>query len=341
MALRPAGVRPALLVGLVMSATQPFQGAAAPPVGGARTPVDIARETGRVTSPPRTAEPTSNMGFKWEGDFKAVPDFKNIYIVAVPYFLGATDIANSAAPDPCDPAGARDGVVNADDLLCDWWTSREGAMSVSRRDEPSGTWQTRTAFRDDTTRRIEFIGTWLEPLVLAEGYLVQVSGPNGGAMSNPAVIVGSHNPAFSGHVLQLPVSGEPQESVINVPYHSMYQTADEILCGLEGLDWFEGPDGNPTTCPTNAGSGGSGGIFDNLSGAPMTIALFDNYLDGNGTDNEWVWRTVSKDATGALVFEGMDYDIWPGSPPASGGTPGQIAWYGPPFVTSTFLSPHF
>lgn len=338
MALRLAGFRPSLLVGLVACAAPATLGSAAQPADDGRAPRSLAREAARVTQPARTPDPLSNMGFLWQGDFAAVPGFKNIYLVAVPYFHGQEDIANSSRTDACDPAGGVDGVVNADDLLCAWWSSREGAMSLSRRDEPGGTWQTRTAFRDDTTRQVVFLGPWTEPLVPAEAFLMQVAGPNGGAASNRTHIAGSHDPGYSGHVLRLPNSGEGQESLINLPFHTMYQTADEVLCGLEGLDWIEGPDGNPTTCPTGTGAGGTGGIFDNVSGARMTFMCFDNVPDGNGTDNQWVWRTVSKDPiTGALIFEGADFDPWPlgVSPPAG------LASYGPPFTTSIFLSPHF
>ena len=78
----------------------------------------------------------SNMAFKLARHLDTVPGFLNVYFVSVPGWLGLPDVADTSDPSPCTPAaGVGDGVMNADDLLCAWWTSGRGSLTLSRRDE--------------------------------------------------------------------------------------------------------------------------------------------------------------------------------------------------------------
>src|SRR6185369_15169385 len=105
---------------------------------------------------------TSNMAFQLERhlDVAYLPSgvpTQNVYFVSMPGFSGQGDTANTAAPesDKCvgDVAGpsAGDGLIDADDLICSWWSSRAsgaGSFMVSLRDEASASWLDRTGFVD-------------------------------------------------------------------------------------------------------------------------------------------------------------------------------------------------
>ena len=91
----------------------------------------------------------------------------------------------------------------------------------------------------------------------------------------------------------------------------MLRTANEILCGLETLDWVDVDpmDGNPDTCPA--------GIFDFASapGSGATIQTFDNDPASPTGGNLYVGRTVISQGNGefgAALFIGSNFDLKPG-----------------------------
>ena len=276
-------------------------------------------------SPCDAPTPDSNMGFSAHRSLTTVFGYRNIHLVSVPSFNGLGDVADTGAAMPCSGS---DGVVNADDLLCDWWTSRQGSMVVSRRNEPLEQWDSRMAYRDAATGDIVFAGDWTAPLIADEAFLVSVSGAD-----NLASLVGSHDPNHPGHVLQPAPSGNDALVILNVPYHTMYRTADEILCGLpiardpvNGWEDIVAPIGEPDTCPN--------GIFDNASGTLMTVSTYDNVADGQPTDGTFVERSVRRDpATGLLEFTGIDFLLET--------THAYFASYGATHQPTTFLSPHY
>jgi hypothetical protein len=288
---------------------------------------DAAAALDRHASRP---SPLSNIGVTCSHDFHAWDGRENVYPTSVPSYLGVGDIADSGAPFPCvPPGGVPDGILNADDLLCDWWTSRVGAFTISRRDMALEQWQSRMAFRDPATGDVVFAGDWTAPLIDNEGYLVQLSTLGAPEVANPATIVGSYDTSFPGQPLVVPPSGNDAVALLNLVYVTMYTQADEILCGLRDVDWGDADrDGNPDQCQGR-------GIFDWTSGAPMTVMAFDATIDGSPTDDQWVTRTVSRPGPGPeLVFTGTNFDLVPCPV-------GYLATYGPPHGGSIFLSPHW
>ena len=285
----------------------------------------------RRTDPPSGGSPPtpdSNIGFKLERTFEATPGHKAHYLVSVPSFFGLTDVADPAAPDPCDPpGGVGDGLVTADDILCDWWTSRQGGMAVSRLDHATQQWQVRTIFLDAATGDVVLAGDWTAPLVGGEAYALSVSLPGIGGVQNPVIIVGSHDP---GRPCQDDVDVPPgfasAETLLSYPYHGMYQFADELLCGLARWDWNDADgDGFPDTCDD--------GIFDAASGVAMTVLTYDNE-PGSPSRDTFVGRTVTRSpATGELEFTGVNYRLTPGD--------AYLASFALPHPGTSFCPPHF
>jgi len=322
------GLRPARVVGLVLAmllapGLVPLAAASGPRGPGGARDVPLAASTPALPAPP--AEPKSNMGFRLLTYLDPTEGFCNHYLVAVPLFFGLGDEADSSLADPCSTTTG-DGTLNADDVLCSWWTSRDGGMVVSRWDEPTQSWQSRTAWRDAATGDVHFAGAWTAPLVPGEAYAADVSAPDGSSLSNPVVIVGSHDPSTTGQPLSVPPGESRWTVLLNLPYHTMYWHLDEILCGLRDVDWVDGDaDGWPDTC--------DGGIFDSLTGSRVLVGTFDDD-PASPTADSYVWLSVRTDpATGLLVFEGVNDELVPGR--------AYLATAEAPHGGRTFLSPHF
>lgn len=300
----------------------------------------------------------SNMGFKLERDFAAIGPpanarvFRGIYYVSGPLFNGLADIADSSGGGPMGPCtGTGDGVVNAADAGCDWWTSRQGTMIIERFISDNCSFESYGLTYDPLFMTVVANGS---PFVLQnpgtqiddDGYRVIVPF-EGTPLSNQAVIVGSHDPSYAGFTLAIPPSNcRPNRPIINLPYHTMYTQSDEILCGLEGSAWVDvvnnsdgsaGADGSPDTCPS--------GIYPDLnsvppgSGSQVILETFDNVADSSPDDNSYISRAVTFDTLfNVLVFSGARYNLTPGD-----------AYHvtldhdlSPPEHTPTvFLSPHF
>lgn len=116
---------------------------------------------------------------------------------------------------------------------------------------------------------------------------------------------------------------------ISVPYHTMYQKAAEVFCGLEGTDWNDANgDGKPDTC-TN-------GIFDATSKKRVALTTFDNVIGNNefpNTDNSFITYTVEIPFGTALVFQGSNFSLAPGEAYLVNLTAG--------YQPRVFLPPHF
>jgi hypothetical protein len=310
----------------------------------------------------------SNMGFKLEREFKLEEDdlnrlYQNLYYVSFPLFNGLDpNLANTAASNgnKCvnDPGSALagdegptvgDDFLNADDALCDLWTSRDGKMDISHwiPNDAVGAPATgagcspevRTA--ENTSFGVRFTGTFtghtsaLVPIAAKDwrtdeyrgvAYQINVGDRRGTASPlhlNRAVIVGSHDPSFAGRAIESVCI--PAREFLNVPYHTMYRTADEILCGLgpPSGDWVDvvlnasgnpGSDGMPDTCPN--------GVFDETAprGYQISIQTFDNVKDGSlppggGTipsDNTSMGRIANLNSFGFLIFSGPNFNLIPG-----------------------------
>jgi hypothetical protein len=293
----------------------------------------------------------SNMGFKLERDFHAVgppatpAPFQGIYFFSAPLFNGLADIADTTNVDlddnPCNGPG--DGTVNADDALCDIWTSQQGQISMQRFIIPTCTFESRVLINDPFVG-ISGSGAFVSELVNPgqayddDGYQINVpyiapaaGGP--GDIANQAVIVGSHDPSYAGMTLALPASGcRPTTPYINLPYHSMYRFSTEIVCGLENVDWFDTTpaDGFPDTCPN--------GIFDDwdgtAGGAFIQVVTYDNVPDGAGRDNSFITQNVTYDPfAGEYSWGGTEFALIPGDAYRVGLSPGHRP--------TLWLSPHF
>ena len=292
----------------------------------------------------------SNMGFKLERSFSVVrrtpnvptSSFKDFYFLSFPLFNGLGDVGNTSVPSPGNKcvgdAGSTavpDGIIDTTDALCDLWTDRTGSMSISRFDRdtcqyaPAG-----------VTKGI--ITSWSGvPFVLERdaGFQITVNSTLPNVIPvNRAVIVGSHDPSYTGRTIRYPASGcTPSNDIINLPYHTMYQKASEVLCGLEGVDWVDvaAPLGSPDTCfftdPVVPANSHATGIFDNVHA--ITVLTFDNIPDANGTDDSFIPRKVTRDFRGNLQFVGPDFALTPGD--------AYIVSISPGHVPTTFLSPHF
>ncbi len=85
-----------------------------------------------------------------------------------------------------------------------------------------------------------------------------------------------------------------QLAYLNLPYHTMYRTANEILCGLEGVDWVDDGTGAPDQC--------TAGLFDPVSGVSVTTQAFSGSFVGRS----------AFDAGGIVRFIGTNFDLTPG-----------------------------
>jgi hypothetical protein len=289
----------------------------------------------------------SNMGFKLERSFAVVranptvptTSFLNIYLVAFPLFNGLGDVAETAIGGT-GPTGnkcigdagsiaAPDGIINVDDAICDLFTDRGtngNSFAFQTFDPDTCRFIARGASRNPLTG-LTFSGLTAFTLDDDAGFWITVNGTVVPPPANRAVIVGSHDPSYTGRVIRQPVPDcTPRLNLIAPPYHTMYEFANEILCGLEGVDWVDTTpaDGNPDTC--------TAGIFDGTRN--IQVGTFDNIADSSGTDNQFKFRGVSFSVLlGRLAFTGPNYDLVPGD--------GYIVSISPSHVTTTFLSPHF
>jgi len=258
--------------------------------------------------------PISNMAFRQERhlDPQFMPDgtpYESIFLVSLPTLRSIDDLADTMSPlaNKCvgdaDGPAAGDGALNADDLLCAWWTSRasgSGSMLVSRRDPAVDSWQVRSAFFEPLSGRIEFSGTWTDPIEDAgEGYFVTVDGPPG--TQNRFIIAGAEDPAFAG----VPIAtfrGAPTTYLLSFPYHGVADVAEGVLCDpLADIDAND--DGRPDSCP--------GGIFD--GDHALMVACRDSIIDGipGGGDGAWISRAVRNSVFGYL-FAGQSFPVRPG-----------------------------
>jgi hypothetical protein len=249
-----------------------------------------------------TAE-ASNMGFKLERSFAWQAGAKNLYFVSFPLFNGLGDISDGTG------CSGTDGLINANDALCDFTTDRDtqtsgGLMTIQHLNEMTCSYEGRSIIKTPTG--LQFIGAFQSELTTPEnrevGYYINVGKnvPTDPDPENRSVIVGSHDPSWAGKMIQrrCPLT------VLNLPYHTMYRTANEILCGLEGVDWVDADsDGNPDTC---GDAGSPGGLYDPVSGLSVTTQTI---VPGPG--GGFQGRSAFK-AGSVVRFIGTNFDLTPG-----------------------------
>jgi hypothetical protein len=255
----------------------------------------------------------SNMGFKLERsmDFKRTAaagnaPLPNIYWASFPAFNGLGDVADGVAINPAtslpysnkcvgDPTGppgpAGDGLINSFDIICDWWTDRLNAALGNGAPFSVLYYDTATCSRVPTaaTRVLgnpSFGASTPFPatgdLATDIGYQVNVGPAPGGDQVNRAVIVGSHDPSFTGRTIHFSTTcgtAAARTDLVAMPYHTMYTHSAELLCGLEGVAWADNDNNDVPDDPPPAGFGVcDGGIFDNQNGAThaITVSTFHN-----------------------------------------------------------------
>jgi hypothetical protein len=296
----------------------------------------------------------SNMGFKLERDFNfkrtsaaGGAPLQNIYYVSIPYFNGLGDVADSTVPnaskcigDPNGPPGpAGDGHINSDDVICDWWTARAnpptaGAFQLLSIDSANCGFFSRTGAIQFGAPA--FAGTAFPPagtdLWTNRGYQVNLTTGATGDPQNRAIIVGSHDPSFTGQVIHFSTTcgtAAPRADLLNVPYHTMYQKTVELLCGLRGVDWDDADNNWRPDDPSPAGC--AGGIFDGAR--PITVLGAFNDDPALGGFSQFRGQTAAIQFGNVVLNPADPFDLIPGEAYRVSISAGH--------VDTTFLSPHF
>lgn len=286
----------------------------------------------------------SNMGFKLERSFDLLREpggtpFLNYYLLSPPLFNGLGDVANDQPGSPAnkcvgdvDGPPAPDGIVNAADLICDAWTSRLGSFQVQRFDRDACSVSVRTATRGGFG--ISFSGGFTQPLEPGIGYAIQISVPAGSPVTplNRAVIVGSHDPSYPGRqIIPGPacMGAAVRRDLVALPYHTMYRTANEMLCGLEGVDWVDVDafPGEPDDCPNGTLPENLGIPYDNRTA--LQVQTYDNEVARGYQVRTMVFQNLGMrdDASGT------NFQLKPGD--------AYFFVVQPVHLPTTFLSPHF
>jgi hypothetical protein len=261
--------------------------------------------------------------------------------------FGATSLASRCVGDPGGPVSG-DGVIDSCDLLCAWWTARSnhataGVMVVSRWQPETCEWQHVSGswgFRD----RMSVAGERF-PVDPTVGYQAVVAVPVGARYDpiNPIVLSGDPDPSWTGTRIFSSTTCGPmgrRGHLVVFPFDALYARAQEILCGLEGVDWVDerdvsgnpGPDGNPDTCwddrdgdlRYDAGEPLTG-VHDGMRG--IGVSYWDNTTNMNGP----VTRTVAPGfPAGRLSWNGPNLALVPGEAYYVSCSPGQSSLYRPP-----------
>lgn len=231
----------------------------------------------------------ANIGFRVQRTVERGGGLFGQTFTCVPARAGLRDIAG---PDSNGCTTGPDGVLTADDLLCELLLDGfEGTAQLMRLDRDDCSLEVRTG--SSGAIGILLSGTSFA-LAADEGHVLHLS--SGRTSSHVLELAGSHDPTWPGAWLD-----GNCDLLVPVPFHSLHRTADEILCGRRGVDWVDGDgDGQPDSCP--------GGVFDPLSGALVTVLhLRGDRLAGTSTEARSVFA-----AGGDLFFVGADFALEPG-----------------------------
>lgn len=194
-----------------------------------------------------------------------------------------------------------DGLFHADDILCAYFSAgaraaRAGQMEIQTYDhEVVRGYLIRQASWSSFTSRIALSGNnfLLDP---SKSYRIWVRGPAGAS----GTLEGACDPTWAGDPL---VDLSPTLGLrhARMPFRTEHDTADEVLCGTEGVDWRDDDaDGRPDTCP--------GGIFDGAT----TIGVGKVVEGTSMASRQHVRRTVVLVPGLGLDFLGDDFAIAPG-----------------------------
>jgi hypothetical protein len=245
-----------------------------------------------------TPGPWSNMGFRLDTDLSSgLPDVPMWRLLSLPSWPGLPDVGSGADGWPCDEPG--DGAFTSRDLACDLWSSRDATsrsrFSVEWVDSVDCAFE---AAHGDLApgRAASVLGTLADfgsPPLRGAGIGVRLASA---ATSNPVSLVGAHDPDDAGYVLT--TRGDTCFfHVVSVPYHCVYRSAEELLCGVEGVDWVRDMRGDPDRCEN--------GIFDPVSGAAVSVTM----LSSSGWFQS---RTAVRDPLFGQTFAGASFAVVPG-----------------------------
>lgn len=240
--------------------------------------------------------------------------WQNIYLLSWPEIPDIGDIGDSTASgNRCvgDPGSTAtpDGIVNSTDAICHIWRGGIAAwgdsLAFQRPDSDACTFQVEVMSLG--LLGVAFSGAAF-PLAPGAAYWVTVNGTRVAPPTRAVVLRGWNDSTWAGDIIQPPVSRcRPSVKLLHLPFDMLYRTADEILCGLEGIDWQDGDlDGDPDTCPN--------GIFDGST--PISVETFDNDPSAAPTgdprsDDSGVPRSVLMTNLG-LQFLGPPFAVGPG-----------------------------
>lgn len=259
-----------------------------------------------------------NMGFRLERSFNLVRNattgrpLPSVYWLSQPLLNGLGDVGVSDANGSnacCVGVGAcpatGDGRIESVDAVCEYWTAKSDISNA-------GVFQWSFYDRETCLKRsftgvialggIRFTGVSVA-LDREIGYEIVVGTSRAGTATpvNDAVIVGAHDPSFAGRTIRPGTrcaASALHQDMLNLPYHSVYRTSDEILCGLEGTAWLDADvNGNPDTCP--------GGLFDGAHA--IQVEWFRNGLTTSQAHGRTAFLLL-----GHLGFTGMEFDLVPG-----------------------------
>jgi hypothetical protein len=244
--------------------------------------------------------------------------YLNLYLLSWPDVPNWRDAADTRWPggDKCVGAiggpSVPDGVLNFDDLICMLWgdgdlSAREGTFRIQTFDGCQ--YHDRTATRGGIIG-VQFTGTVM-PLDPRDGYEVLISSSSPTVTPTSTVLLsGTCDPAWPPYpIVYTGRCGCPfiEMQLLQFPWDLPQATADEILCGIENVDWDDlDGDGDPDTCPA--------GVFDGAT--PITLSTYDNLIT-----HGYVRRTVMATDLG-LAFLGADFAIANGESYLIGVRPG-------------------
>jgi hypothetical protein len=249
------------------------------------------------------------LNFREIGPPASTNTFRGVYYLSLPDYPLLDDVADSDPPmwtanGVCLGPGRGDGIINADDLLCTIFGSGtpmtgRGLLAFFRFDRTACGYDTRYLYFEYIFEELTSAGSWTAPLDPRDGIWVTV--PFDVAADNVVTLRGWCDADAPPVVIGPPPSGcRPVLPILQVPWITPYRQADEILCGLEGVDWVDGDgDGDPDTCPN--------GIFDGTT--PITVVSFDNDPDTvPESDNLRIGRTALRTDLG-LAFLGRNFPL--------------------------------
>lgn len=195
-----------------------------------------------------------------------------------------------------------DGGIDSTDVLCMLWgrgdpARRVGAIQIEWFESTETGTLSHGHVVYTSFGRTEFLGN---PFRITGRESYRITSSLDPAADNGAVLAGACDPSWSGDLIAMPAGRTWTLKWLPVRYGGLVDHADEVLCGIEGVDWNDlDADGKPDTC--------TGGLFDGST--CLSVLLYDyKTTSSNETDGSRVGRTVMLTDRG-IAFVGTDFAI--------------------------------